>query len=83
MEDGSSAVGLFNIDGFGNTPESYFRWGDESAKSFDFNFSDTGLKGAWTVRDLWRQKDLGEFNGSITTSIPHHGVVMLPMSKRS
>ena len=83
MEDGSSAVGLFNIDGFGSAPESYFRWADEPAKSFDFNFAKIGMKGEYALRDLWRQKDLGEFSGSFETSIPHHGVVMLRMFKRS
>lgn len=81
MEDGSQAVGLFNVGGFGKTPESYFRWGDEAAKSFEFNFAKLGMKGTWTLRDLWRQKDLGAFNGSFKTSIPHHGVVLLRMSK--
>jgi alpha-galactosidase len=83
MEDGSLAVGLFNIDGYGKTPESHFRWGDEAAKSFEFDLSKTGLKGTWTLRDLWRQKDLGEFDESVTTSIPHHGVMMLRMFKKS
>ncbi len=83
MEDGSSVVGLFYIDGFGKTPESYFRWGDEAAKSFNFNFARIGLKGKWTLRDLWRQKNLGEFDGTVSTSIPHHGVVMLRMFKKS
>ena len=82
MEDGSAAVGLFNTDGFGKTPGSYFRWGDETAKPYDLDFSKIGLKGTWTLRDLWRQKDLGEFKGSIKTSIPHHGVVMLRMFKK-
>lgn len=82
MEDGSSAVGLFNTDGFGKTPGSYFRWGDETAKPYDLDFSKIGLKETWTLRDLWRQKDLGEFKGSIKTSIPHHGVVMLRMFKK-
>lgn len=77
MEDGSYAIGLFNIDGFGSTPQSYFRWGDEQSKPFVFDFNKVGLKGKWKLRDMWRQKDLGEFNGIFKTDIPHHGVVML------
>lgn len=79
MEDGSYAVGLFNIDGFGETPQSYFRWGDEKAKSFTFDFTKVGLKGKWELRDVWRQKDLGTFNSFFKTTIPYHGVVMLRM----
>ena len=79
MEDGSYAVGLFNTDGYGTTPQSYFRWGNEKEKSYDFDFTKVGLKGTWKLRDVWRQKTLGTFNGSFKTSIPYHGVVMLRM----
>jgi len=79
MEDGSLAVGLFNVDGYGKTPASYFNWGDEPAKQFVFEFSKVGLKGSWRIRDLWRQKELGVFSGSFKTEIRHHGVVMLRM----
>ena len=79
LEDGSFAVGLFNTDDYGKTPESYFSWGDEGPKSFTFDFAKTGLEGKWKLRDVWRQKDLGEFDGSFSTEIPFHGVVMLRM----
>ena len=79
MEDGSFAVGLFNVDGYGKTPASCFNWGDEPVKQFVFDFSKAGLKGSWKLRDLWRQKDLGVFKGSFKTVIPHHGVVLLRM----
>ncbi len=29
------------------------------------------------VRDLWQKKDLGEFSGSFSASVPSHGVVMV------
>jgi len=82
LEDGSYAVGLFNIDGFGTTPQSYFRWGNESARSCTFDFAALGLKGKWKIRDLWRQKDLGYFQQRFPTTIPHHGVVMLKLTKQ-
>jgi alpha-galactosidase len=78
--DGSYAVGLFNTDDFMKTPQSYFRWGDEQPKQFEFDFAKVGLKGQWKLRDLWRQKNLGEFNGSFNTIIRYHGVVMLKMT---
>jgi alpha-galactosidase len=79
MEDGSYAVGLFNIDGFGKTPQSFFTWGDEKARSFEFDFSKVGLNSKWKLRDVWRQKDLGIFDRNFKTEIPHHGVVLLRM----
>ncbi|MDP4284866.1 MAG: NPCBM/NEW2 domain-containing protein [Bacteroidota bacterium] len=79
LHDGSYAVGLFNIDGYGATPQSYFHWGDEKARSFEFDFNNIGLKGKWKLRDVWKQKDLGEFDGIYKTYIRHHGVVMLRM----
>ena len=81
LEDGSFAIGLFNIADYGKTPQSYFRWGNEMAKPFTFDFAKIGLNGKWKLRDLWRQKDLGEFERSFKTEIRHHGVVMLKMVK--
>ena len=83
MEDGSFAVGLFNTDNFTKTPESYFSWGDETSKPFTFDFAKVGLEGNWKLRDVWRQKDLGEFTGSIATEIPHHGVIMLRLTPKN
>ena len=77
LEDKSYAVGLFNTADFGKTPQSYFCWGNEKSKQFTFSFAKAGLKGKYKIRDLWRQKDLGELNGSLKTEIRHHGVIML------
>ncbi|MER0438042.1 NPCBM/NEW2 domain-containing protein [Emticicia sp. W12TSBA100-4] len=79
LEDGSYAVGLFNVADFGKTPETYFRWGDEKSKTFTFDFSKINLKGKYQLRDVWQQKDLGSFNNSFKTDIRHHGVLMLRM----
>jgi alpha-galactosidase len=81
MEDGSLAVGLFNTDDFGKTPQSYFRWGDETLKTFHLDLTKIGLNGKYKIRDLWRQKDLGVFEGSFKTEIRHHGVVMIRMDQ--
>lgn len=79
LEDGSYAVGLFNVADFGKTPETYFRWGDENPKTFTFDFNKINLKGKYQLRDVWQQKDLGSFNNSFKTDIRHHGVLMLRM----
>ena len=79
LEGGSYAIGLFNVGDYGKTPESYFRWGDEKAKSFAFDFNKIGLKGKYKLRDVWQQKDIGEFNDSFKTEIRHHGVILLRM----
>ena len=81
LEDGSYAVGLFYTADYGQTPQSYFHWGTETNKNFLFDFDKAGLKGKYKIRDLWRQKDLGTFDGSFKTEIRHHGVVMIKMEK--
>jgi len=81
LEDGSYALGLFNNGRFGKTPASYFRWGTEQAVNFTLDLKALGFEGSWVVRDLWRQKKLGRFAEKFSTSIPHHGVVMLKMTK--
>ncbi|MFC5411078.1 NPCBM/NEW2 domain-containing protein [Larkinella bovis] len=80
LEDGSVAVGLFNVADFGKTPQSYFRWGNEKPRDYSLDLAKIGLTGKYKLRDVWRQKDLGVFTGSFQTAIRHHGVVMLRMS---
>jgi alpha-galactosidase len=63
MEDGSKAVGLFNL-GEGET-EVTARW------------SDLGLQGKQIVRDTWRQQDVGVFDGEFHTSVGRHGAALM------
>ncbi len=63
LEDGSKAVGMFNL----STDE----------KSISVNFEKLSLTGKHTLRDLWRQKDLGEFDGTFETKVNSHGVILL------
>jgi alpha-galactosidase len=64
MADGSTAVGLFNL-------------ADDHAGDVTVKWSDLKIEGKRTVRDLWRQKDLGVFDGQFTANVPSHGVVMV------
>jgi alpha-galactosidase len=63
LEDGSKAVGLFNR-------------GTESA-TVTANWSDLGVTGKRVVRDLWRQQDVGTFEGKFDAQVPSHGVVLV------
>ena len=63
MEDGTRAVGLFNRG----------RWSSDVTVSW----SDLGLQGPQSARDLWRQKDLGVFPEGITLPVARHGAVLL------
>jgi alpha-galactosidase len=66
MEDGSKAVGLFNL-----------AIGDNKVK---VKWSELGIKGKQVVRDLWRQKDLGTFDGSFEAKVPEHGGVLVKIT---
>jgi alpha-galactosidase len=63
LVDGSQAVGLFNRG--------------ESVNPVTVKFTDIGVFGSATVRDLWAHKDLGSFQDHYTASVPVHGVVMV------
>ncbi|MCX6996760.1 MAG: putative Ig domain-containing protein [Kiritimatiellaeota bacterium] len=67
MEDGSRAVGLFNR-------------GAQAAR-VAAPWSDLGLSGRQRVRDLWRQRDVGVFEGRFETVVPSHGVALLRIFK--
>ncbi len=63
MEDGSRAVGLFNL-------------GDDQAPA-SVTWAELGLKGKQTVRDLWRQQNLGSSSLGFQAPVPRHGVVLV------
>jgi alpha-galactosidase len=48
-----------------------------AAANITANWSDLGLVGSASVRDLWARVDRGSFTNSYTASVPSHGVVML------
>jgi alpha-galactosidase len=62
MEDGSKAIGLFNRG--------------ENEVVITASWADLGLHGRHTVRDLWRQKDLGKFDHDFHASVGPHGAEM-------
>ncbi len=65
LHDGSKAVGFFNR-------------GKEAATA-TFKFSDAGLAGPFTARDVWGHKDLGSFDSEIAEQLPSHGAVLLTL----
>jgi len=80
LEDGSFAVGIFNASPLGDIPYEYFRWGDEQALNIEFDVKDLQMNGPVNVRDLWRQEDMGPWEGKKSLRIPHHGVYLFKIS---
>lgn len=80
LEQGAYAVGMFNTANFGKTPESYFRWEDEQAVNYTLDFAKLNLKGVYSVRNVWTQKDLIVSAKKFNALIPHHGVVMIKLT---
>jgi alpha-galactosidase len=66
LEDGSKAVGLFNR-------------GEDTAKA-TVKWSDLGVSGQQSVRDLWRQQNLGKFPDQFQTEVSRHGVVLVKVT---
>lgn len=86
MEDGSYVIGLFNTAFYGETPQSHFRWGDETPVDHLLDLKAIGINQTVALRDVWRQQDLAPVNGQYRFRIPHHGVVLLrtrPMKSAS
>lgn len=69
LKDGSKAVGLFNRSA--------------AALDVDLEWTDVGLAGKQTLRDLWSHKDLGIFDTKYSVLIPRHGAVLLRVVKNS
>jgi alpha-galactosidase len=65
LEDGGKAVGLFNTG--------------PAAATVILKWTDAGLTGPQTVRDLWRQKNLGVSSDQLESQVASHGVVLLKL----
>jgi alpha-galactosidase len=66
LHDGSKAIGVFNV-------------GDAVEKS-SIRWADLHLPAKERIRDLWRQKDLGERTDTVSFSLPSHGVWLIQAS---
>ena len=64
LADGSIAVGLFNL-------------ADDGPATITANWADLGISGKRSVRDLWRQKDLGQFTGSFAIRVAPHSAELV------
>jgi alpha-galactosidase len=63
LQDGTKAVGIFNRG--------------EMTQTAGVNWSDLGITGKQPVRDLWRQKDLGQCDVQFGSEVPRHGVMLI------
>jgi alpha-galactosidase len=66
LEDGSVAVGFFNL-------------GDSSRK-ISVSLTDLGLSEGRKVRDLWRQKEIGDMTDLFSQEVARHGVFLVRLS---
>jgi len=66
LDDGSVALGLFNLS--------------EGSRKMSVSLRDLGLNGSWTVRDLWRQKEIGAVSGSLSAEVATHGVAFVRLA---
>jgi alpha-galactosidase len=68
LADGSTAVGLFNL---APTP-----------RKMTVTLVDLGIDGPVATRDPWRQQALGILTGSVTTTVPRHGVQLVRLTPK-
>lgn len=66
LEDGSKAVGLFNLG--------------DSENEVTATWADLGISGKRAVRDLWQQENLGLFEREFQARVAPHGVVLVRIS---
>lgn len=65
MEDGSKAVGLFNLN--------------DDKRTVKVTWAELGLTGNHTIRDLWRQKDVGASDKEFEVEVNAHGACLLKL----
>lgn len=65
LENGEIAIGLFNKT--------------DSKREINATFKQLGLRGIQKMRDVWRQKELGEVSEKITATVNPHGVMLVKL----
>ncbi|HEX4031020.1 MAG TPA: putative Ig domain-containing protein [Terracidiphilus sp.] len=68
LEDGSVAVGLFNLT--------------EQPRTISFDYAEAGTSGRQRVRDVWRQKDIGSFANSFKGQVGAHDVLLVKLTPK-
>jgi alpha-galactosidase len=68
LSDGTTAVGLFNRG--------------LASRQVTVQWSQLGLRGRHTVRDLWQRRDMGAFDDAFSATVPSHGVVFVKIGNR-
>jgi alpha-galactosidase len=68
LEDGTTAVGLCNRG--------------ETVVGITARWSDLGIEGRQSVRDVWRHQELGEFSAAFKADVPRHGVVLVKVGRK-
>ena len=66
LEGGSKAIGIFNTS--------------DKSDVIRFHWNELLLSPSQKVIDLWRQKDLGIFNGMFSTRVAAHGVTLIKIT---
>jgi len=69
LEDGSKALAIFNTS--------------EKSDVMRFHWGDFGLTTKQKVRDLWRQKDIGNFDTMFASSVAAHGVTLIKITSNN
>ena len=67
LADASKAIALFNRG--------------EMTRPVSASWADVGVSDTQIVRDLWRQRDVGQLNGGYTANLPRHGVAFVRVAK--
>jgi len=63
LENGAVAVGLFNLA--------------EVERTMRITWAELGIGGERSVRDVWRQEEIGAFDGAFEARVARHGVEMV------
>ena len=67
LEDGSLAVGLFNLT--------------KAPRTIEANWAGLQIGGKQRVRDVWRQKTIGNAAGRYSATVAPHGVALVRLSR--
>jgi len=72
------AAGMSDVMKGPQDPADHFVWDNQPAPSpVSVTAEELGVGRNFSVRDLWRQKDLGTFSDRYVAHVPYHGAVLV------
>jgi alpha-galactosidase len=83
FREGDRVAWVADVPGTGDKYLALFNLGEEEGMMVPVQLADLGFQDKVEIRDLWRRKDLGEFDEMFSPVVPPHGSRLFKLTSSS